>query len=73
MYVQLFSEAGNLNLSLHLHPCFVYASSKGSGKSVHLHRLIWAFVALQCDNFQNLMCWLIWFENVFHFKFYMAV
>ena len=24
-------------MSLHLHPCFVSASSEGSGKSVHMH------------------------------------
>ena len=26
-------------LSLHLHPYFVYASTEGSGESVHMHRL----------------------------------
>ena len=35
------SKARNLNfgLSLHLNPNFVYASSNGSGESVHMRRL----------------------------------
>ena len=34
-HVDVFSKARGLNvgLSLHLHPCLVYASSKGSGES----------------------------------------
>ena len=45
-HVQLFSKSRELNvgLSLHLHPYFVNASSEGSGKSAHLHRLIWALL-----------------------------
>ena len=37
----------NFGLSLHLHPYFVYASSKGSGKSAHKGRLTEAFAARQ--------------------------
>ena len=61
-YVDVPSRARGLNFapSLHLYPCFVYASSEGSGRSAHLCRLTWAFVAEQCNKNQNLMCWLIW-------------
>ena len=48
-HVDISSRIRGLNFgtSLHLHTfiyisCFVYVSSKGSGKSVHLHRLTWA-------------------------------
>ena len=30
-------------LSLHLHPYFMYMSSKGSGQTLHMHRPAWAF------------------------------
>ena len=33
-------RALNSDLSLHLHPFFMYGSTKGCGKSVHLHRLV---------------------------------
>ena len=41
MHVQLSSEDRGLNfrLSLYLHPYFVYASCKGSGKAAQMHRL----------------------------------
>ena len=52
-------QCGSLNfrLNLHLHPYFVYSSSKGSGESAHLPRLTRAFVARQCDKYmyQNLI------------------
>ena len=36
----VYSEARDLNIgqSVHLHPCFVYASSERSGESAHLLR-----------------------------------
>ena len=40
--------AAQLCLSLYQHPYFVYESSKGSGKSVHLRRLALAFIARHC-------------------------
>ena len=42
-----------VDLKLYIYPYFVYASSEGSGESVHLHSLARAFVARQ-----NLTCWL---------------
>ena len=36
-------------LSLHLNPYFVYASNIGSGQTVHLCRLVWVFIARQCE------------------------
>ena len=36
-------------LRLHLHPYFVYASTKGPHKSGHMRRLIRAISAPQCD------------------------
>ena len=46
-------------LSLHQHPYFVYLHSKGSGESVHLHRLARAFAARLCDKYENLKTWLL--------------
>ena len=40
-------------LSLHLLTNFVYSSSEVSGESAHVRRLAWAFVARQCDEYQN--------------------
>ena len=42
-HVDESSKAGGLKFgpSLNLHPYFVYASSIGSGKSAHMHRLAW--------------------------------
>ena len=40
----------------HLHLCFMYASSEGSGDTAHLHRLVWAFSSRRYDGYQN--CWL---------------
>ena len=34
-------------------------NSKGSGKTVRLRRLAWAFAGL-CDKYYNLMSWLVW-------------
>ena len=33
----------------------VYGSSEGSGESVHMRRLAWAFAARRCDRYRNLM------------------
>ena len=54
-------RASCLNSGLHLY--LVYAGSKGSGESTHLHRLTCAFFSWNCDKYmyQNQMCWLIWF------------
>ena len=35
----------NFGLSLHLQPCFVYASREGSGESAHMRRLARSFTA----------------------------
>ena len=43
----------NFGLSLHKRPYFEYASCEGSGESVHLHRLILAFIARHCDSTKN--------------------
>ena len=47
MYADLYSKAIGLNfdLSLHIHPYFMYASSIGSGKSAHMRRLARAYAA----------------------------
>ena len=45
--------------SLHRHPYFVYASSEGSGESVHMRRLGWAFAARWCGKYRNLVYWSI--------------
>ena len=44
-------------MCLHPHQNFKYASSVGSGESVHMHRLAWAYVARQSDKYQIPMCW----------------
>ena len=48
----VFVKARDLNFcfSLHLHPCFVYASSEDSGESVHIR--IHAFYRI-CANVSN--------------------
>ena len=56
-YVSSGARGLNFGLSLHLHPYFVCASSKCSGKYVHLRRLAWAFIAHWCD-------WLIYCMNI---------
>ena len=40
-YADVFSETRGLKFVLcpHLHSCFVYASSEGSGESLHMRRL----------------------------------
>ena len=53
------SGASCLNSGLHLY--LVYAGSKGSCESTHLHRLTRAFISWNCDKYQNQVCWLIWF------------
>ena len=56
----------NVHLSLHLHPYFVYASSKGSGETAHLRRLTWALVARQCDTYQKRTFLLAWLSVTIH-------
>ena len=36
-------------------PYFVCANSEGSGETVQMHRLAWAFAGRLCDKYQNLM------------------
>ena len=66
-HADISSEAGGLKfgLSLHPHPYFVYASSKGSGKTVCMCRLVLAFAAGRCDKLQNLMYWPIFYVPSF--------
>ena len=45
-------------MSHHLHPYFVYASSKDPGESVHMGRLARDIVSGQCDTYKHLTCWL---------------
>ena len=58
-HADISREVSNLNfgLGLHLHPYFVYATSQGSGQSLHMCRLAWVFIARQCDKYCR-------FENV---------
>ena len=58
-FADVFNRARGLNfgLSLHQHPYFMYASSKGSGFCVGSP--VRAFVVLKCDKYRNRMCWLI--------------
>ena len=53
----------NFDLSLNLHPCFVYESSKGPGETAHMLRLVGAFAIRICDKYQNFI--LIQFVNNF--------
>ena len=39
-------------------PCFVHASSEGSGEPVRMHRLAWAFAARICHTYQYFISWL---------------
>ena len=57
MHKQLSSGVKGLiyGLGLHLLPYRVYASSKGSRKTLHLCRLIGAITAGQRDKYVNLM------------------
>ena len=43
------------SLSLHLHPCFVYVSSKGSGESAHISC---EPLLLNDVKSAKIMCWL---------------
>ena len=58
-HTDVSSSARGLNLgqSHYLHLYFVYMSRECSGESVHLPRLVCAFVAWQCDKYQNHTCW----------------
>ena len=52
-------------LSLFLPSYFVYVSNEGSGESAHMRRLTLAFVARQCDVYQNLIILLICLNLLF--------
>ena len=38
---------------------FMCVNSEGSGDTVRMRRLAWAFVGRLCDKYHNLMSWLI--------------
>ena len=38
-------HSSHIGLHIHLHPYFFFASKEGTGKSVHMHGLVWAFLA----------------------------
>ena len=44
--------------TLRLLPYFMCENSKGSGKTVRMRRLTWAFAGRPCDKYHNLMRWL---------------
>ena len=46
----------NFGLNLNLHPCFMYASSKVSGMTARMCRLVGALAVRLCDKYLNLMC-----------------
>ena len=46
-------------LTLHLLPYLMCVNSEGSGESVWMRRLAWAFAGRLCDKYRNLMSWLI--------------
>ena len=60
-HADVFSRVRGLNisLSLHQHSYLMHASSKGTCKYTHEQWLTWVSVDWQCDNYPNLMCWLI--------------
>ena len=47
----------------------MYANSEGAGDAVHMRRLASAFVARQCDEYQNLINWIKGWMNTFVFIF----
>ena len=52
--------------TLHLLPFCMCVNSKGSGETVRLRRLAWAFAGCLCNKYLNLMSWL----NCFQWTFY---
>ena len=44
-------------LTLRLLPYFMYATSEGSGETVWMRRLAWAFTGRICDKYHNLIGW----------------
>ena len=44
--------------TLRILPYFMCANSKGSGETVWMRRLAWAFAGRLCDKYHNLMSWL---------------
>ena len=45
--------------TIRLLPYFMSANSEGSGETVRMRRLAWAFAGRLCDKYHNLMRWLI--------------
>ena len=45
--------------TLLLLPFFIRANGEGSGETVRMHRLPWAFAGRLCDKYHNLMNWII--------------
>ena len=43
----------------------MYANSKGSGETAQMRRIAWSFAGRLCDQYHNLMSWLI-FESAFY-------
>ena len=54
----------NFGLSLHLHPCHVYASSESSGESAYMRRLASAFVSACYDKYQHFGHWPVYFVEL---------
>ena len=49
-----------IDRTLRLLPYSMCANSEGSGETVRMHRLTWAFTGRLCEKYHNLMCWLIY-------------
>ena len=71
MTEKLLKAMLNLNTHTHTHtvwylvgPFFYFkcANSEGSGETVRMRRLTWAFAGCLCDKYHNLMSWLISFS-----------
>ena len=50
---------GNFSLKLPQGPYYMFVNSIGSGETVLMRRLVWAFAGHQYDEYPFLMCWLI--------------
>ena len=44
-------------------PYFMCANSEGSGETVRMRRLAWAFAGRLCDKYHNLMSWLVLYAS----------
>ena len=49
--------------TLRLLPYFVCVNSEGSGKTVQMRRLAWAFAGRLCDKYHNLVSWLNYYHD----------